>query len=345
MRVRWLVVLSLAAVLVSAGPLFAGGSAEQPQQGAKALMIALIPGSQDDSWQALQQGGQQAAKDLGNIDLTFQPPDNPTAAGQAKIVDNMVAQKVNAIVIAPSETGENTGPLVVALKKAVDAGIKVVFVDQTVTAGGQLLEVASPSDEVVGRMLVKMMASQVGDAGEIGILSSSPDAAYQNAVIDGMKKELATHPNLHLDAILYGNNLADTSSRETAAMLKAYPNLKGVIAPTTVGLAAAGKAFKDAGLIGKVQLTGLGVPADMKTYFDDGTCSQMLLGVPIDTGYAATFVAAGLARGQIKGTVGENLKLGRMGVVSIDGQGRVSVPAPAAVTRDTIGAFDQTQSN
>ncbi len=136
-----------------------------------------------------------------------------------------------------------------------------------------------------------------------------------------MKKELATHPNLHLDAILYGNNLADTSSRETAAMLKAYPNLKGVIAPTTVGLAAAGKAFKDAGLIGKVQLTGLGVPADMKTYFDDGTCSQMLLGVPIDTGYAATFVAAGLARGQIKGTVGENLKLGRMGVVSIDRAG------------------------
>ncbi len=80
----------------------------------------------------------------------------------------MVAQKVNAIVIAPSETGENTGPLVVALKKAVDAGIKVVFVDQTVTTGGQLLEVASPSDEVVGRMLVKMMASQVGDAGRSG---------------------------------------------------------------------------------------------------------------------------------------------------------------------------------
>ncbi len=57
MRVRWLVVLSLAAVLVSSGPLFAGGSAEQPQQGAKALMIALIPGSQDDSWQALHREG------------------------------------------------------------------------------------------------------------------------------------------------------------------------------------------------------------------------------------------------------------------------------------------------
>jgi rhamnose transport system substrate-binding protein len=343
MKARSLVVLTLAAAFVSAGPLFAGGSAEQPQAGGKSLTIALVVKSQDDAYQALQQGGLAAAKDLGNVDVSYQGPATPSAADQAKIIDDLVKQKVSAIVIAPSETGDAVAPLEDSLTKAVKAGIKVVTIDQSLAAGGPLLEVRSPSNEVVGRMLVKATASQIGDAGEIGILSSSPDAAYQNAVIDGIKKELTAHQNIRLDAILYGNDLADKSGRETAAMLKAYPNMKAIIAPTTVGLAAAAKALEAAGLGGKVQLTGLGVPADMKQYFDTGTCMQMLLGIPLDTGYGATYVAATLARGQFKGNRGENLKAGRLGTLQVDQQGRVPVPPPTLVTKDTIDSFLETQ--
>ena len=192
---------------------------------------------------------------------------------------------------------------------------------------------------------MKVIAKQVGESGEIGILSASPDAAYQNSVIDGMKKELSAHPNIRLDAIFYGNGLADKSARETATLMRTYPNVKGIIAPTPVGLAAAGKALEAAKLGGKVQLTGLGIPADMKPYFDTGTCTQILLETQITVGYVVTYVAALLARGQTAGHPGENLKLGRMGAISISETGKVPMPSPAVITKDTIASFENTQSN
>jgi rhamnose transport system substrate-binding protein len=340
MQVRSLVVLTLAAALVSAGPLFAGGSAEQPK-GGPAIKVALVVRSQDDA--PLQRGALTAAKDLGNVEVIYREPQTPTAADQASIIDELVKEKVNAIIVAPAETGAAVDSLLVSVKKAVDARITVISLDQPLAAGGPLLEVSSASEEAVGRSLAKVMAGQIGDSGEIGILSASPDAAYQNAVIDGIKKELTAHANVRLDAILYGNNAPEKSGRETTAMLKAYPGMKGIIAPTTVGLEAAAKALEAASLGGKVQLTGLGVPADMQQYFDNGTCTQMLLGIPVDEGYAATYVAALLARGQIKGNRGENFKVGRMGTLAVDQQGRVPVPPPTLVTKDSIASFLETQ--
>jgi ABC-type sugar transport system substrate-binding protein len=163
MKALSVAVLTLAATLVSAGPLFAGGSAEQPKRGA-GLKIALVVKNKDDAHQGIQQGGLAAAKDLGNVDVIFQGPATPTAAAQAEIINELVSQKVNAIVVSPSEVGEAIDPLLRALKKAVDAGIKVVSLDQTIAAGGPLLDIQSPTEETVGRNLVKMMAEQVGES-------------------------------------------------------------------------------------------------------------------------------------------------------------------------------------
>ena len=59
--------------------------------------------------------------------------------------------------------------------------------------------------------------------------------------------------------IAYGDDLRDKSVSETEALLKTYPNLKAIIAPTTVGIAAASKVISDKGLKGKVIVTGSGI--------------------------------------------------------------------------------------
>jgi rhamnose transport system substrate-binding protein len=122
-------------------------------------------------------------------------------------------------------------------------------------------------------------------------------------------------------------------------LFKSYPDLKGIIAPTTVGIAAAGKALEDAGLAGKVQLTGLGLPSEMKQYIKDGTCVKMSLWNPIDLGYSATYIAVQLVRGQIKGAPGEAMKVGRMGTINIDPKGTAIMSEPYVFNKDNIDKF------
>jgi rhamnose transport system substrate-binding protein len=333
MRMRRDVVLALVA-LVCAGPLFAGGAAEQTK--GASIKVAIVVRNSDNAWQAIQQGALAAANELGGVEVDYEIPDNGSAEAQAKVVADLITRKVNAIAISPDTSAS---ALVDPLRKAASAGIKVVTFDGTTGPGGPLQVTSMPAG-VMGAALVKMLAGQIGDSGEIGILSGSPDSASLSAMIDGMKSELGSHPNIRLAAILYGNDNADVSARETAVMLKAYPGIKGIVAPTPVGLEAAAKALKDADLSGKVHLTGLGVPGGMKTAFEDGTCTQMLLGVPFDIGYAATYVAARLARGQVKGAPRETIQVGHLGAVTVDASLNAPLLQPSVVTPDTIASFE-----
>ena len=321
------------AALLSAAPLFAGGSAEQPR--GASVMVGVVVRDSDQSWQMAQEGAAAAASELGDVEVSYEVPGDTTADAQARIVQDLVSRKVSAIAISPVDSSP---VLTEPLRKAAAAGIRVVAFDGSLGPGGPV-QVTSASPGVLGATLTKMIAGQIGDSGEIGIVSGTPDSEYLGALIDAVKTELGSHPKVHLDAILYGNDKPDVSARETVALLKAYPGLSGIIAPTPVGLAAAAGALKDAGVSGKVRLTGRGVPADMKAAFDDGTCTQMLLGVPYDVGYAAAWVAAGLVRGQVKGTPRETIKAGRLGTLVVDASLSAAITQPLVVTADTVSDY------
>jgi rhamnose transport system substrate-binding protein len=131
--------------------------------------------------------------------------------------------------------------------------------------------------------------------------------------------------------IAYGDDLRDRSVSETEALLATYPNLKVIVAPTTVGIAAAAKVVSDKGLIGKVQVTGLGLPSEMAEYIDNGSCPYMFLWNPIDLGYLAGYAAAAVASGKITGAVGDKFDGGKLGsytVVSAEGGGTEVILGP-----------------
>jgi len=271
------------------------------------------------------------------VELIFQGPPTPTAEGQIEIIDSLIAQKVNAFAISANDVDA----LVPICKKAMKAGIKVISFDSGIAPEGRILHLAPSGDEFIGRSQVKMLADLVGYKGEVAILSASSQATNQNAWIEWMKKEITKpeYKNMKLVTTVYGDDLSDKSYREAMGLFKSYPNLKGIIAPTTVGIAAAGKAIEDAGLQGKVQLTGLGLPSEMKQYIKDGTCLKMSLWNPIDLGYSATYIAAQIVRGKIKGKSGEVMKVGRMGNITI-GAGNVAVMSePYVFDKNNIDKF------
>jgi len=110
-------------------------------------------------------------------------------------------------------------------------------------------------------------------------------------------------------------------SPETEALLRSYPNLRAIIAPTTVGIAAAGKVLSDKGLKGQVELTGLGLPSEMAEYIESGVSRWMYLWNPIDVGYLAGYTADALFKGTITGALGDTFEAGRLGTKEVIADG------------------------
>ena len=117
-----------------------------------------------------------------------------------------------------------------------------------------------------------------------------------------MKEELKlpAYEKMELVSIVYGDDLREKSYNEALGLFRAYPDLKGIICPTTVGLAATARAIEDQGLSGKIALTGLGLPSEMADYIRSGTSEAIALWNPIDLGYVSTYMAYGLLPVQSK---------------------------------------------
>jgi len=113
----------------------------------------------------------------------------------------------------------------------------------------------------------------------------------------------AKYANLKLVDTVYGDDDATKSTQQAQALLTKYPNLKVIVAPTTVGILAAAQVVKQAG--SSVKVTGLGFPNDMKPFVHDGTSPVFGLWSVPDLGYLSYQVAAKLVSGEITGKEGE----------------------------------------
>jgi rhamnose transport system substrate-binding protein len=169
--------------------------------------------------------------------------------------------------------------------------------------------------------MVDMATEILGEeGGEIAILSASPDAANQNAWIASFEEVLAdpTYESIELVDTVYGNDDAEESYNQALALIDAHPDLKLIMAPTTVGIAAAAKAMQDEGLCETVKVSGLGLPDEMRTYTENGCAPQFALWSFIDLGYTTFFAANALASGELVAEEGATFTAGRMGDYTIE---------------------------
>lgn len=268
----------------------------------------------------MMEGFEEAIKELEG-EVILRAPDQPTAEAQIQIIEQLITQQVDSITI----TANDQDALQPALKKAMDAGIKVLSTDSAVNAESRITHVNQADPEAIGRIQIEAVSEMIDGKGQIAILSATSQATNQNLWIEYMQKELEKdeYKNIELVKIAYGDDLRDKSVSETEALLKTYPDLKGIIAPTTVGIAAAGKVLTDKGLSGEIALTGLGLPSEMASYIENGVAPWMYLWNPIDVGYAAGYTAVALVNGELEGKVGDSFEAGRMGTKEVveDGDG------------------------
>jgi rhamnose transport system substrate-binding protein len=229
-----------------------------------------------------------------------------------------------------------------ALQKAMSAGIKVVTYDSDTAPQGRDLFINQANSEDLGRSEVQLLGKQLGYKGQIAILSATPNATNQNTWIKFMKDELKKpkYKGMKLVKIAYGNDDDQKSFQETQGLLQAYPDLKGIISPTTVGIAAAARYLSSSKYKGKVQLTGLGTPNQMRKFVKDGTVQAFELWDPGKLGELAGYAAAALASGKIDGKPGESFDAGDMGTKQIGAQSTVLLGPPTVFNKANIDQFN-----
>ncbi len=265
------------------------------------------------------EGAIEAATELGVSEAEFVGPASCTdSTGQIEFVTNAVTQGVDAIMIS-NNAGDQVEP---AVQEAADAGIAVVAWDSPIPSGqGESLFVAQVDFDETGQVMADMATEILGpEGGEIAILSASPDAANQNAWIASFEEVLAEpdFASLELVDTVYGNDDADESYNQALALIDAHPDLKLIMAPTTVGIAAAAKAMQDEGLCETVKVSGLGLPDEMRTYTENGCAPQFALWSFVDLGYTTFYAAHAIATGELTAEEGATFEAGRMGEYTIE---------------------------
>jgi rhamnose transport system substrate-binding protein len=337
MRRKWLtLLLGVVAVAALTAGLAARDGSAGPGKAAASYRIYLLPKNLGNPYfNASNQGAQKAAKELTDT-VTYNAPTEATGTKQVPFIDTAVRQGYKAIIISAADANA----VAPALKRAQARGVKVITYDADTVPSARTVFVSLPDFKSVGEAQIEWLGSQINYRGDFAILSATAVAPNQNQWIKFMKAALnkPKYKNMKLVKVAYGNDNDTKSAQEAQALLQAYPDLKGIISPTTVGIAAAARVLSQAGKC-NVRLTGLGLPSQMRQYVKSGCVRKFGLWNVVDLGYVAVYTAHAVLDGKVTGKAGETYKAGSAGQRSVGKSGVVIGVPPFAFTKANIDKF------
>lgn len=323
--------LTMAAMLAGCGSTGGDGAASKADDGK--LQIAVMPKVVGiDYFNAVEAGAREAATELG-AELIWDGPTRNDVSRQAEMLDAWIGRGVDVIAVAPNDPNA----LAPTLEKARKRGIKVITYDADSTHQSRDIFVNQAAAQSIGYTLVDEMAEQIGEQGEVAIVTGSLTADNQNQWIQYMKDRMAgKYPGMVLVTIKPSEEDQQLATQVTTDLLKAYPNLKGVFGITSVAFPGAALAVDQAGKSGAVAVVGLATPKSMVDYVMKGTVKTVILWNAMDLGYLTVQVGGALHSGK---SLGVRFDAGRLGDVQVSGT-EVLLGDPMRFTAENIRDYD-----
>ncbi len=276
----------------------------------KTLTVCLLPKKKGlPYFSSCADGARQAAKELGNINLIYDGPTDGSPEKAAAMIEQWTLKGVDVIAVSPNDP-KVVGP---AMKKARERGVHVITWDADADPETRGFFVNQATPEQIGYALVDTMAKELGPTGgEVAIVTAYLAAANQNEWIKHMKARLNAYPKIKLVAIKPSNEDQKLAFQVTQDLMKAYPDLKGFFAISSVAFPGAAEAVQQAGKAGRVLVIGLSTPNNMRQYVLDGVVRSVIIWNTSDLGYLTIYAAEAYATGKLK--VGAtSFQAGRLG--------------------------------
>jgi len=312
------------------------------------IKIVYIPKNTGNPYfDSIIKGFTQACKEL-NCAFTTTAPATADATSQVSFVKDQIQRGVNVIAISPN----SPDALDQVFDQARAKGIKVLIVNSDIPKNETHRDAAVlPMDfNITGSSQVELMGSLIGYTGKIAVLSATADAPDQNFWIQGMKTALQDpkYSKMQLVDVVYGNDDPQKSLTECESLLSKYPDLRGIISPTTVGVAASAQCVESAGrqpgganAVGAgLEVTGLGTPNQMRAFVTDGTVKAFALWSPYDEGYLSGYMGVGMVNGSITPKEGGSFDLPLLGAHTFGPLNAVITGPPTIFTKDNIANFN-----
>jgi rhamnose transport system substrate-binding protein len=332
-------------LILAAGMVFAGGGKDGAGAAGGKTKIYFIPKNLGNPYfVALSSGFDQAIKELGTDKFEFimTGPATPEATSQIEYVEAAVQNGAKAIFIAANSNDALNPTFDDARKK----GVRIYIINQDISGSETHRDAAilPVNFATVGVSQLDLMGGYINFEGEFAILSATTDAPDQNFWVQSMKDELAKgnpkYAKMKLVEVVYGDDQPEKSTTEMEALITKWPNLKGVIAPTTVGVAAATKVVQTRGLADKIKVTGLGLPSEMKEFIVDGTSPGFQLWDPPAEGYLAVYLVHAEVTQGFKPAPGASFSSGKLGTVKIESNGQIlTLPTPKLFDKNNLQDF------
>ena len=326
-------------VAALAGAMALGCAATALAGSADGMKIALVGKSAGNAFFEIAADAfvEAAEAEGATVDVVY--PETATADAQIKVLDNLISQKPDAICISANDVNA----LQAKLEEAMEEGIAVSSFDSAPNPDSRQVFVNQAGTKAVGQALIDAVLDLTGGEGQWAILSATSQAANQNAWIAAMEEiaEGDEYAGLELVEVAYGDDEPQKSTDQTQVLLDNYPDLKVIVAPTTVGIAAAAKLLQDQG--SEVKLTGLGLPSEMIEYTgadDEHSCPYFYLWDMQGLGKLSALTTIALVNGDITGELGETFEAGDLGEYEIteadDGGTEVVLGLPLEFNEENI---------
>jgi ribose transport system substrate-binding protein len=286
----------LAAVLMIAIlgvlPVWARPGAESSDGKIKVIFIAMD--SIDEHWLKVKAGTEDKAKELGNVDLSFNaPPGKVDSNVQLQMVEDAITKKMDAILLAPLDKDAlNPG-----VEKAKAAGIKVVIIDSAVTTGYDAF--LATNNGAAGRTAADTLANLIGGRGKVAIINAQAGAATAMVRENDFRDQIKTkYPGITIVGTQYSDGDRTKALNIATDFMTANPDLAGIYATNEGSTVGAGNAIEQAGKAGKVRFVGFDWSADTKALVEKSVLDASMVQNPYQMGYIGVQTAVDLVTGK-----------------------------------------------
>jgi ABC-type sugar transport system substrate-binding protein len=323
---------------VVAKPYDGGQPTAAPDLAGKTLVLVDVPKLIGIGYfNATSKGMQDAAKELGNVEVTTDGPTEANIDEQITFIDNFITKGVSGVLFAAND------PVAIApvLKKALGKGIHVIGYDANAQPDAREWFVNQAEFNGIGKALIDNMAKEIGGDGAFAIVTSTfttPNQARWIAEMWAYTRKC--HPNMRwLETVEAQEDNILSFNQATTLINKHGAELKGLFGMTSVATPASAEAVTQAAQCGKVAVVGLATPNAMKPYVNSGCVESVVLWNPVDLGYAAVHVARAVADGKLQPGATE-VDAGKLGKLPVVNGSEILLGPPFIYSKDNIDQFD-----
>ncbi len=252
-------------------------------------------------WVYAESGANEAARSLG-ADVTVKaPPTVLDASAQPRLLAALATEKLDALVIAPTNPELIEAPVAALVAK----GVKIVTVDTPLKDG--IAQAFVGADQVaMAEAAANVFVSMLKDGDEIAILKNNSVDRTVLTREETVKQALRARPGVIVHADIFASSEKDTEDERAMVMLEKYPKVVAVFASATRGTLSTVKAVRAKALVGKVKVVGFGtyLPAEAAKAFEDGILTGWVAQQPKELGLKAVTAAVSLVKGEkVEGTI------------------------------------------